>query len=314
MLNQENELSSKSKCKSCGSFLIGDSFKGEIICPACGVVVSEQLIDAGPEWKAIVEPQDKAKRVRVGSPRTVALHDFGLSTIIGRDMKDSQGQYFDKKGRSQYYNLQKWQSRIRTTSSERTLSGVLMKITEVSHNLSLPNNVIETAAQIYRDSAKLNVARSKSIIGMTAASVYLACRKCEIGRSIKDVADAAHTDQRIVAKYYRLILKEVETNYIPPPSVWKYISKLVNTAKIDIRVERLALLLAHKTDDSRVSSGKAPAGLAAAYVYLSSVMLGVRLPQREIAEVAEVTEVTIRNRCREILAHFTIIQSLKSLK
>lgn len=313
-MDQGNELNSKSRCVSCGSFLIGDSFKGEIICPACGVVASEQLVDAGPEWKAVVEPEDKAKRIRVGSPRTVTLHDFGLSTIIGNDMKDSQGQFFDKKGRNQYYNLKKWQSRIRTTSSERTLQGVLMKINEVSRKLNLPNNVIETAAQIYRDSARLKVARSKSIIGMTAASVYLACRKCEIGRSIKDVAYAANTEQRIVGKYYRLILKEVETNYIAPPSVWKYISKLVNTAKIDIRVERLALKLATKTDDCRISSGKAPAGLAAAYVYLSSVMLGVRLPQREIAEVAEVTEVTIRNRCREILAHFTITQSLNRLK
>jgi len=313
-MNQESDLGSSNKCLSCGELLIGDSFKGEIICPSCGVVAFEQIADTGPEWKAIVEPADKANRVRVGSPRTAALHDFGLSTIIGRDMKDSQGQYLDQKGRSQFYTLQKWQNRIRTTSSERSLSGVLIKITEVSHTLNLPNNVLETAAQIYRDSARLKVARSKSIIGMTAASVYLACRKCGVGRSIKDVADAAHTEQRVVGKYYRLIIKEVETNYVAPPSVRNYISKLVNTAKIDTRVERLALLLAQKTSDSRISSGKSPAGLAAAYVYISSVMLGAHLPQREIADIAEVTEVTIRNRSREILDNFTITQSLKSLK
>lgn len=313
MQNQKSELRSSNKCSSCNELLIGDLFKGEMVCPLCGVVSSEQLIDAGPEWKAVVEPEDKAKRVRVGSPRTVALHDFGLSTIIGRDMKDSQGQFLDRKGRSQYYTLQKWQSRIRTTSNERSLSCVLIKISEVSRKLNLPNNVLETAAQIYRDSARLKVARSKSIIGMTAASVYLACRKCEVGRSIKDVAEAANTEERIVAKYYRLIIKEVETEYVAPPTVMKFISKLVNTAKIDTRIERLALQLAHKTKNSRISSGKSPAGLAAAYVYFSSIMLGAHLPQREIADVAEVTEVTIRNRCREILENFTITQSLKSL-
>jgi transcription initiation factor TFIIB len=271
-------------------------------------------MDRGPEWKAIVEPEDKAKRVRVGAPRTIALHDFGLSTIIGRDMKDSHGQYLDRKARNQYYKLQKWQNRVRTTPTERSLSGVLFKITEVSRNLDLPRNVLETAAQIFRDCARLKVSRSKSIIGMTAASVYLACRKCGVGRSIKDVADAANANQRTVAKYYRLILKEVETDYIPPPSIWKYISKLVNMGNINPRVERLALLIARKTNDSKISSGKSPAGLAAAYVYIASVMLGVHIPQREIADIAEVTEVTIRNRCREILEHFTITQSLKSLK
>jgi len=312
--SQGSEVSSSSDCPVCGKPLIGDTFKGEVVCPLCGFVVSEQLMDRGPEWKAIVEPEDKAKRVRVGAPRTIALHDFGLSTIIGRDMKDSHGQYLDRKARNQYYKLQKWQNRVRTTPTERSLSGVLFKITEVSRNLDLPRNVLETAAQIFRDCARLKVSRSKSIIGMTAASVYLACRKCGVGRSIKDVADAANANQRTVAKYYRLILKEVETDYIPPPSIWKYISKLVNMGNINPRVERLALLIARKTNDSKISSGKSPAGLAAAYVYIASVMLGVHIPQREIADIAEVTEVTIRNRCREILEHFTITQSLKSLK
>jgi transcription initiation factor TFIIB len=312
--SQGSEVSSSSGCPVCGKPLIGDTFKGEVVCPLCGFVVSEQLMDRGPEWKAIVEPEDKAKRVRVGAPRTIALHDFGLSTIIGRDMKDSHGQYLDRKARNQYYKLQKWQNRVRTTPTERSLSGVLFKITEVSRNLDLPRNVLETAAQIFRDCARLKISRSKSIIGMTAASVYLACRKCGVGRSIKDVADAANANQRTVAKYYRLILKEVETDYIPPPSIWKYISKLVNMGNINPRVERLALLIARKTNDSKISSGKSPAGLAAAYVYIASVMLGVHIPQREIADIAEVTEVTIRNRCREILEHFTITQSLKSLK
>ena len=314
LLNQESKTNSTNVCPNCGKSLIGDVYKGEVVCPSCGFVVLEQLMDHGPEWKAIVEPGDKAKRVRVGAPRTIALHDFGLSTMIGSDMKDSQGQYLDGKARNQSYKLRKWQNRVRTTPAERSLSGVLFKITEVSKNLNLPRNVLETAAQIYRDCVRLKVSRSKSIIGMTAASVYLACRKCDVGRSIKDVAEAAHTDQRTVAKYYRLVLKEVETDYVPPPSIWKYISKLVNMAKINPRVERLALLIARKTNDSRISSGKAPAGLAAAYVYISSVMLGVHIPQREIADIAEVTEITIRNRCREIFENFTITQSLKSLE
>jgi transcription initiation factor TFIIB len=110
------------------------------------------------------------------------------------------------------------------------------------------------------------------------------------------------------------LVNEVESNYIPPPSVQKFISKLVNKEKINPRVERLALELADRTNESEISSGKTPAGLAAAYVYIASVLSGEHIPQREIAEFAEVTEVTVRNRCREILDKFVIRQRLRTLR
>ncbi len=306
----EVEDASDSRCPTCGRWLIGDHYQGEAICPSCGFVVHEHIEDTGPEWKAI-DPEDKTKKVRVGSPRMIALHDFGLSTEIGHGMRDSQGHYLDREARNQYYKLQKWQRRVRTTTAERSLSSVLAKITEISNALNLPKNVLETAAQTYRDSAKMKVARSKSITGMAAASVYMACRKCGVGRSLKEISRASQIDKRTVAKYYRLVLNEVERDYVPQPSICKYISKLVNLAKIDTKVERVALRIANETNDSKISSGKAPAGLAAAYVYMASIMLGAHLPQREIADVAEVTEVTIRNRCREILESFEIKQCLK---
>ncbi|MDG6898304.1 MAG: transcription factor IIB [Nitrososphaerota archaeon] len=301
----------KTSCPVCGNRLIGDSEKGEDVCPTCGYV-SVAPADGGPEWKAM-DLEEKNRRVRVGSPTTLALHDMGLSTEIGRTMRDSHGKYLDPAMRATVEKMRKWQSRTRTVNSEeRGLSNVLSKITELCDALSLPNNVAETAAQIYRTSAKMKVAKSKSILGMTAATVYLACRKCGVSRTLKEIARAANMEKGSVARYFRLVLKEVEKEYVPPPSVEKYISKLVNMAKIDPRVEHLALSLSRNTADSKISSGKAPAGLAAAYVYLSSVMIGEHLPQREVAEFAEVTEVTVRNRCREILDNYVIRQEFGS--
>jgi transcription initiation factor TFIIB len=296
-------------CPVCGNRLIGDTEKGEQVCPTCGYTVAAPA-DTSPEWKAI-DLEDKIKKVRVGSPTTLALHDFGLTTEISPLLKDFHGRNVGPAARATYEKMKKWQSRIRTISSEeRTLSMVLSRISELCSALNLPDSIAETAAQIYRTSVKLKIAKSKSIIGMASATVYLACRKCGISRTIKEIARAANMEKGSVARYYRLVLKEVEKEYVPPPSVEKYISKLVNLAKIDPKVEHLALLLSRRTSDSRISSGKAPAGLAAAYVYLSAVMLSARIPQREIAEYAEVTEVTVRNRCREILENFTIRQEL----
>jgi len=308
----DNELY-RTYCPNCGDRLIGDTEKGERVCQACGFVATAPE-DEGPEWKAI-DLEEKSKRVRVGAPTTLTLHDLGLSTDIGSDYRDAHGRYLDPTMRATVEKMKKWQSRTRTINSqERGLAIVLAKITEVCDNLNLPRNVAETAAHIYRTSAKMKVAKSKSIMGMTAATVYLACRKCGVSRTLKEVARASGLEKGSVAKYFRLILKDVERDYVPPPSVEKHISKLVNLAKIDPRVEHLALQLSRTTNDSKISSGKAPAGLAAAYVYMSSVMRGEHLPQREDAEFAEVTEVTVRNRCRELLDNFIIRQRVGSME
>lgn len=294
-------------CPVCGNRLLGDTEKGERFCSNCGYTTNAPA-DTGPEWKAM-DLQEKNKRVRVGSPTRLSLHDMGLTTDIDRSGRDSRGKSIDPAMRATVEKMRKWQSRSRTNSSEeRGLAIVLSKISELCQSLSLPDNVAETAAKIYRTSAKMKVAKSKSILGMTAATVYLSCRKCGVSRTLKEVARAARMDKGSVARYYRLVLKEVEKEYVPPQSVDKYISKLVNIAKINPRVERTALNLSQQTRDSKISSGKAPAGLAAAYVYFSSVLEGVRIPQREVAEYAEVTEVTVRNRCREILDNFRITQ------
>jgi len=300
-------------CPICGKLLVGDYDKGELICSSCGFVIEDHNEYRGPEWKAI-DLEEKEKRVRVGAPQTFLLHDLGLTTEIGTETKDSHGRSLSPYMRMSVKSMKKWQSRIRTVSSEeRNLSMVLSKINEFSDALKLPKTVTETAAHAYRILAKKRVAKSRSIIGMAGAAIYLACRKFETGRSLKEIAKTIGIDKRTVAKYYRFMLKETEKEYIPPTSVGRYVSKLVNVIKIDPKVERLALNLMSETFYSKTFDGKAPAGLAAAFVYISSVLLGERAPQREIAEAAEVTEVTVRNRSREILNNFLIRQRLKVL-
>ena len=268
-------------CPNCGNKLIGDSEKGEQVCQACGYVTAAGA-DEGPEWKAI-DLEEKSKRVRVGSPTTLTLHDLGLSTDISMDMRDSHGKYLDPTMRATVEKMKKWQSRIRTSNSqERGLSIVLAKITEVCDNLSLPKNVAETAAHIYRTSVRLKVAKSKVDHGDDRGDGRtLACRKCGVSRTLKEVARAAGIEKGAAAKYFRLILKDVEKDYVPPPSVEKHISKLVNLAKIDPRVEHLALLpleVDQRLQDlERQGPGRARRGLRLHVLRHE----GEHLPQRE---------------------------------
>lgn len=309
---KESEISGLNVCPNCRGKLIGDLEKGEIVCPKCGYVAIEQSVDSSPEWKSM-DYEERSKKMRVGMPATLSLHDQGLSTDISGDNRDAHGKYLDSYNRQNAQQMQKWQRRIRTSSSgERSLSIALAKISEAADVLRLPQSIVEEGSLIFRKSAKQAVSKSKSISGMAAASLYLACRRSNVNRSLKEIAKAAGIQNRVAAKYYRLLINEVENNYVPPPSVKKFISKLVNKEKINPRVERLALELADRTNESEISSGKTPAGLAAAYVYIASVMCGEHIPQREIADVAEVTEVTVRNRCREILENFVIRQKLRA--
>jgi transcription initiation factor TFIIB len=298
-------------CPRCRGQIIADHEKGEVLCQQCGAVAYDQVIDQAPEWRA-ADYEERIRRNRVGMPNTLSLHDGGLTTEIAGEGRDSHGRYLDQDARMTAQRMQKWQKRIRTSNSgERTLSNALAKISEASDILRLPSSVLEEASHIFRKSTKQSVSRSKSIPGMAAASIYLACRRTGVNRSLKEIAQAAAIPSRTAAKCYRLLINGVESTYIPPPTVQKYISKLVNKEKINPRVERIALDLAEKTNESVISSGKTPAGLAAAYVYIASVLSGEHIPQREIAEYAEVTEVTVRNRCREILDNFVIRQRLR---
>ncbi len=313
-VKRESFPSPLGECPNCKSKLIGDAEKCEILCPKCGLVALDQNVDPTPEWQSL-DYEERNKRMRVGMPGTFSLHDYGLSTDISRDNRDSHGKYLDPLNRQSAQRMQKWQRRIRTSNSgERSLSIALAKITEAADVLRLPSSVVEEASHIFRKSAKQSVSKSKSISGMAAASLYLACRRTNVNRSLKEIAKAAGIQNRAAAKYYRLLLSEVENTYIPPPTVQKYISKLVNKEKINPRVERIALELADRANESEISSGKTPSGLAAAYVYIASVISGEHIPQREIAESSEVTEVTVRNRCREILEKFVIRQKLRAAR
>ncbi len=315
MLPVERDLgiAALNACPNCRKALIRDQEKGEVLCQYCGFVAIDQTIDSGSEWKQL-DFEERSKRMRVGLPTSIALHDYGLSTDISGDSRDSHGRFLDQRNRQDAMRLQKWQRRIRTSAQgERSLANALTKITEASAQLRLPSPIVEEASHIFRKSAKQSISKSKSIAGMAAASLYLACRRSGVNRSLKEIAKASGTQERSAARYFRLLLNEVEKTYVPPPSVQKYISKLVNKEKINTRVERLALDLADRATESEISSGKTPAGLAAAYVYIASVLCSEHIPQREIAEIAEVTEVTVRNRCREILEKFTINQKVKVL-
>ena len=306
------------KCSACESSLIDDTANGEIICSGCGIVVAEQMEDHGPEVKS-TRLEDKMKLARATGQTTYSQHDLGIATEISIGTKDFSGKSINSEIASQMNNIRKWQKRVRISSSrDRRLSNVLAKISEVSQNCSLPKNVVETASKIYRslDSKHIQV-KGKSVLSISAAVIYLACKQCAIVRSLEEIIQAttpmkeAKAKVKLASRYYRTLVMELGTVTAPVLTMDKYISKIANMTNTDTRVERLALEIAVKTKNRSITDGKAPNGIAAAYLYVSSILLGQSILQRDVSSVSGVTEVTIRNRCKEILSNSKLKLTLR---
>lgn len=306
------------KCSACESSLIDDTANGEIICSGCGIVVAEQMEDHGPEVKS-TRLEDKMKLARATGQTTYSQHDLGIATEISMGTKDFSGKTINSEIANQMTNLRKWQKRVRISSSrDRRLSNVLGKISEVSQNCSLPKNVVETASKIYRslDSKHIQV-KGKSVLSISAAVIYLACKQCAIVRSLEEIIQAttpmkeAKAKVKLASRYYRTLVMELGTVTAPVLTMDKYISKIANMTNTDTRVERLALEIAVKTKNRSITDGKAPNGIAAAYLYVSSILLGQSILQRDVSSVSGVTEVTIRNRCKEILSNSKLKLTLR---
>jgi len=376
------------RCPECESGLVHDCSKGEYICQKCGYVVMDQADYYGPESHS-TDFKEKSRVTRASGSTSYSLHDYGLRTEIGFSSKDYSGKSIDYHMAEQMNNMRKWHSRIRVASpKQRRLSNVLSKINETCSSMLLPKTLVETAAMIYRNFENKSEAKGKSIRCMAAATIYLACKRLSVIRSLEEIVKATGiTEQdksnlKLASKYYRNMVMEIgifiqeqqqslraeatsvistspppspspsssapafaqfttttsstttmtEPPLLPPlppllqsssspsssvpltPAIDQYIAKLVNIAKINTKVERLAIDIAHKTNNHILADGKSPNGLAAAYIYLAAVLLGIHILQVDISNLAGITEVTIRNRCKDILTNFKLVIIVQPLE
>jgi transcription initiation factor TFIIB len=288
-------------CIECNSTkLIKDYERAEIVCMNCGLVLHEKLMDDGPEWRAF-DMEQMDKRSRVGAPTTYTIHDKGLSTMIDWRNQDIFGKNLTPKRRAQIYRLRKWQRRIRVSDAkERNLAVALSELDRMASHLSLPRNVREVAAMIYRRAVDSRLIRGRSIEGVCAASLYAACRRCRIPRTLEEIAGFAKVNKKEIGRSYRYIARKLNIN-IPPTDPVDYISRFVSDLKLSGMVQKKSIEILRDAVTSGLTSGRGPMGLAAASIYIASLLFNERRTQREIAETAKVTEVTVRNRYKELV-------------
>jgi transcription initiation factor TFIIB len=287
-------------CPECRGDLVSDTEHGETVCGDCGLVVEEDEIDRGPEWRAF-DASEKDNKSRVGAPTTNMMHDKGLSTNIGWQNKDAYGRSLSSAQRQKMQRLRTWNERFRTRDSkERNLKQALGEIDRMASALGLPKDVRETASVIYRRALDEDLLPGRSIEGVATAALYAAARQAGNPRSIDEIVAVSRVEEMEMTRTYRYIVRELNLE-IKPADPESYLPRFVSELELSDEAERRARQLISRARDKGILSGKSPVGLAAAAVYAASLLVNEKVTQSEVSKVASISEVTIRNRYKELL-------------
>ncbi len=293
-------------CSICGGTeFYEDSSRGENICTSCGCVMETKIVDTGPEWRAFTAEERNA-RARTGSPMTLTMADKGLATTIGWSDRDANGRAIAASNRAAIYRMRKWQIRTLVHSSQhRNLSIAMSEMDRLSSQLGVPRETKETAALIYRKALTKRLVRGRSIEGMVAASLYLSCRIHKIPRQLDEIVTEARVNRKELGQCVRLVLRNVPI-HVPIPSANDLMPRISADLALDGKTLQTAMGIINQARAKGITAGKDPGGLAAAALYIAGIIEDDRRTQREIAEASNVTEVTVRNRYKDLASNLQI--------
>ncbi|ABP95888.1 MULTISPECIES: transcription initiation factor IIB [Metallosphaera] len=284
------------KCPICeGTEIIYDAEHGNYVCARDGTVIEENVPDPGPEWREF-DAGDRNKKRRVGAGITDRVHDKGFSTIIGG------GRVKDK---MKAIRLQRLQNKSRVTSKDKKLVTYLSILNSEASKLGLPGYVKETAAGVIKKLIESGLARRIDTYALIAATLFYVSRLYKIPLQLNEIKKLFNIDSsafwKASTRVQNVIQKSTFMSNFGGPSPLEHIPDIVNRAKLPPHVETMAAEIASILIKNAITSGKGHLSVAAAAVYLASTILDHKKTQKELAEVLNITEVTIRNRYKEIV-------------
>ena len=292
------QLQNKEKCPRCGkNNLVTDAESSELFCAKCGFVIDERVSNFGPERTFSDSSTNKS---RTGDRTSLTRHDQGLSTIINPINKDSSGNPLSASMKTSIKRLRIWDNRSRTNRSvDKNLQQALGELLKMKEKLSLSDAIVEKAAYIYRKAMEKKLVKGRSISSLIAASLYAACRESGTPRTLNEISNSINIKRKNLAVCYRMILKELDLK-MPVVDSISCIAKIASSADLSEKSKRYAVKLLKKAEEEKILAGKDPMGMAASALYLASLETGENVGQRTLALAGGITEVTIRNRCKNL--------------
>ena len=290
-------------CSVCGrnKMVITNPDCGEIICSNCGMVLSDKIQESSRPEKRTFNSSDRDNRDRTGIPTSLARHDMGLATTIANTDRDASGHKIDATMRSTMNRLRVWHFRTQAyTPTDKNLLQAFNELDLLKDKLSLPDASVQKAAYIYRKVQEKGLGRRRPIHTVLAAVIYIACREMEIPRTIKDISTNSNIKPNEISRLYRLLVFELDIR-IPLVDPMKCITMISNKVNVSEKIKHHAMnIMNDDITKSQISAGKNPLGLAASILYLSCLINNSSINQTVFAQAAGVTEVTIRNLCKNL--------------
>jgi transcription initiation factor TFIIB len=269
----------------------------ETVCAECGLVVAEDRIDYGPEWRSF---DDGTNRERTGAPLTRSRHDRGLSTEIGYGT-GSNTRLTGRK-RRQVARMRREHNRARIPSkSDRNQVYGFTEIRRLVSSLSLPESVRDRACTLFESAQNEDLLRGRSVEGFAAAAVYATCRVETVSRTLAEVTADARAEESELKAAYDALNRDLglPTGPIDPR---EYLPRFASELDCSRAVERRATEFAERASDEGVVGGRNPSGVAAACLYAADRERDGGLTQADAADAAGVSPVTLRS------AYYAIVE------
>ena len=298
-------MSNIKRCPECGSAsLTWDEQLGEVFCNDCGTVIEEKMVDTSQELQGSFDSGEK--KGRGGAFLSMQKFDKGLTTNVG---EVSDIYKLDSNSTRKFLRLKKWQERV-STSIERNLRLAMTELRRVASYLNLPEVVKDEASRIYQFVLQRGLVRGRSMESVIAACIYAACRSYNIPRTLDEISVASDVERKEIGRTYRFIVRKLKIK-VTPSSPKDYIHRFASVLKLSPKTQNEALKILQRAEGSELTSGRGPAGIAAAGLYVAALLNDEKKTQREVADVAGITEVTIRNRYKELLDKLGLEDRLK---
>jgi transcription initiation factor TFIIB len=278
------------RCSSCESDkIVTDYESGETICGKCGLVIYD--IRQECTYRSNIDSKDSNDFLT-----SVGTYDSVLTTIIGKPNVDASGHMLDATNRLRMERLRMWDHRIKAV---RRSSYAFHQLDVLQDKLCLPRTVVERTAYIYRKAQKRGLIRGRMVTAVMDAALYISCREFGIPKSLKEIARVNNIKPKTLGKSYRLLINELEIK-TPTIDPTKCIIKVSNILGLEEKTKRKAIEIMNHLKTNEVTAGKDPMGMAATVVYMVCSSTGDTRTQTDIARIAGITEMTLRNRYKEI--------------
>jgi len=281
----------KLTCPRCGSDqIIKDPNTGELVCASCGLILSTGMVDTDKDWRAF-DADEYMDRAHTGAPVTPTRSGYGLDSDIAMTSGLS---------RKSVQTLRRTHRHV-SDAREKAVEPALRKIRLAAETLNLPPETVEDAAMLYRKAASEGLVKGRSMDAMVAAVIYAACRRTDVPRSLEEVASLFNLKEKEVGRSFRFLFRKLGIR-IPPPKPENFVYAICAKLGLPEKVATQAIRILKIARQQGATMGREPVGVAAAAIYMASQEFGEHKTQRELAQAAGVTEVTVRNRYKELLA------------